>query len=195
MKKIFISYSRSDKIIVESIRAEIESRTKQECWMDVGSISYESQDFAANIVQAINDCTVFLFMISDDSQQSRYACGELKFATEKNKSIFLININQCELSDKFLLLYSQCQLCDYTKEEERIKLIDYIFNVLQIERPLDAVGKSRLPMKLSKTTLMTYKDVLIVGLIALLIILALLFSGMLSFEKDNVPKSVSVRAE
>ena len=181
MKKIFISYSRCDKTIVESIRAEIESLTKQECWMDVEGISYESQDFADDIVQAISDCTVFLFMLSDDSQESTYACGELTLAKRKNKSIFLININQCELSDKFVILYGRCNLCDYTKEAERIKLINDIFKALQIERRLDTIGKSKLPMKLSKTTRMTYKTILIVVLIPLLIILA----SIISFKKTG----------
>ena len=84
--------------------------------MDVDRISYEAQDFADDIVEAINDCTVFIFMLSDSSQNSRYAYGELFLAQKKNKSIYLVNINQCELLDKFTMLYSQQNLCDYSVE-------------------------------------------------------------------------------
>lgn len=185
MKNIFISYSRQDTDIVKPIKKEIESLTNEECWMDVEGISYESSDFADDIARAINDCTVFLFMLSDASQQSRIACGEVELAQKKNKSIFLVNISQCKLTDKFTILYNQHNLCDYSKEAEKDKLVDNICIALKKERPLDTIGKSRQPIKLSKTTRMIYKAVLIAGLIPLLIALAAMISGMLSFKQSD----------
>lgn len=139
MKNIFISYSRHDISIVESIKREIESLTKQECWMDLEGISYESQDFADKIVEAIRDCSIFLFMLSDASQQSRIACGEIALAQKIGKSIFLVNITNCELTDKFTILYSNHNLCNYSVESEKKKLVVDICSSLKIKSPYNTL--------------------------------------------------------
>lgn len=81
--KIFISYSRKDSEKVEAIKKEIEQATGVECWMDMEGISYDSPDFVDVIVKAIDNAPVFLFMLSEHSQKSRIARGEITLAQKK----------------------------------------------------------------------------------------------------------------
>ena len=70
-KRIFISYSRKDFEAVKVIKAEIERATGEECWMDMEGIPYDSPDFVEVIAKAIEAADVFLFMLSEHSQNSR----------------------------------------------------------------------------------------------------------------------------
>ena len=96
-RDIFISYSRSDLDVVRRIKEEIEAATGQECWMDLNSIESGSPQFEEAIVKAIDDCKVFLFMLSESSQNSKYALKELDYAgdgdREDPKKVVLVNFN------------------------------------------------------------------------------------------------------
>ena len=130
---IFISYSRKDLEKVKVIKEEIEQATSAECWMDMEGISYDSPDFVDVIVKAIDNAPVFLFMLSEHSQTSRIARGEITLAQKKDKHISIINIDKCEMTDMFTVLYSQNNLCDYSQEIQRNKLFHEIRNWLGIE--------------------------------------------------------------
>ena len=128
--EIFISYSRKDVDKVKSIKEEIEKETGVKCWMDLEDISYDSSDFADVIVKAIDDAAIFLFFLSKYSQTSRIAIGEITLAQKKNKHILIVNIDNCEMSDKFIVLYSQNNFCDYSKENQKVKLYNEICSLL-----------------------------------------------------------------
>ena len=78
-REVFISYSRKDLSIVEKIKNDIEQSTGQECWMDLTGIESGSEMFVDAILEGIEDCKVFLFMLSENSQISEYAMKELKY--------------------------------------------------------------------------------------------------------------------
>ncbi|MCR4921190.1 MAG: toll/interleukin-1 receptor domain-containing protein, partial [Bacteroidaceae bacterium] len=108
-KEIFISYSRKNLTLVAAIKAEIEEATGTECWMDVRNIPASSLRFSKDIVDGINACRVFLFMLSKESQESEWALNELLFAKEKVKSetqkdVIILNIDGCQLNDEFRLV-------------------------------------------------------------------------------------------
>ena len=134
-RDIFISYSRKDFDKVKVIKEELEQVTGAECWMDMDGISYDSSDFADVIVKAIDDAPVFIFMLSEHSQKSRIAIGEITLAQKKNKHIFIVNIDKCEMSDKFTILYSQHNLCDYSNNNQKEKLFNEICTWLGREIP------------------------------------------------------------
>ena len=134
--EIVISYSRKDFDKVKAIKEEIEQVTFAKCWMDLDGISYDSPDFADVIVKAIDDAPVFVFMLSEHSQNSRIAIGEITLAQKKNKHIFIVNIDECEMSDKFTILYSQHNLCDYSNNNQKEKLFNEIRTWMKRERHL-----------------------------------------------------------
>ena len=127
-RDIFISYSRKDFDKVKVIKEELEQATGAECWMDMDGISYDSSDFADVIVKAIDDAPVFIFMLSEHSQKSRIAIGEITLAQKKSKHIFIVNIDKCEMSDKFTILYSLHNFCDYSENNQKEKFLENLKN-------------------------------------------------------------------
>ena len=133
--EIFISYSRKDLDKVLLIKEEIEDATNAKCWMDLEGISYDSPDFVDVIVKAIEETPIFLFMLSEHSQISKIARGEISLAQKKGKHISLVNIDNCEMSDTFTILYSQNNFCDYSINNQKSKLFNEINFWLGKEKP------------------------------------------------------------
>ena len=119
---IFISYSRRDIDLVKSIKAAIEEAAKVVCWMDLKAIESGSKRFTKDIIDGINNCGVFLFMLSENSQNAEFALRELLFANKKGKHVVLINIDSCQLTDEFLFLYGLTDTIDWTDMPQREKL-------------------------------------------------------------------------
>ena len=128
---VFISYSREDYDIVESIKNQIDSNCGTECWMDVkGGIESGSRRYDYDIINGINKCSVFLFMLSVESQQSDNAIGELDVATDKKKKkrVIIINIDNCDLTDIFRLHYGRADIIDWNNLIQRQKLLNLYSN-------------------------------------------------------------------
>lgn len=86
-RDIFISYSRRDIGLVKQIKEEIEKSIGIHCWMDINGIESGSPRFTKDIVNGINNCKVFLFMLSEHSQGSEFSLRELNFAYKKEKNL------------------------------------------------------------------------------------------------------------
>ena len=82
-RDIFISYSRRDLDFVKQIKEEIEKNIGVQCWMDLYGIESGSPRFTKDIVEGINNSKVFLFMLSNHSQGSKFALRELDYAYKK----------------------------------------------------------------------------------------------------------------
>lgn len=80
---IFISYSRKDIDLIRKVKSTIEDSCNVECWMDLKAIESGSSRFTKDIINGINNCKVFLFMLSKNSQESKYALRELDYAEKK----------------------------------------------------------------------------------------------------------------
>ena len=109
--EIFISYSRWNLEQVKAIKSEIEQTTGAECWMDLNAIESGAVQFTQDIVDGINACSVFLFMLSKESQASEFALREMNFVMlkakkDRQKHVVIVNIDGCDLCDEFLFMYS-----------------------------------------------------------------------------------------
>ena len=102
---VFISYSRKDIELVSPIRASIEEAVGCKCWMDLKAIESGSKRFTKDIICGINNCKVFLFMLTENSQRSEFALRELDFADKKGKHVVIVNVNDSPLTDEFQFLY------------------------------------------------------------------------------------------
>ena len=128
-KEIFISYSRKDIDKVKTIKSQIEMLTGADCWMDLEGIESGSPQFDEVIVRGINDCHVFLFMLSKNSQESEFALNELELAIRKfraakdKRKVVLVNIDGCEMTDVFYLRYSRVDIIDWKDNPQQTKLI------------------------------------------------------------------------
>ena len=126
-RDIFISYSRRDIGLVKQIKEEIEKSIGIHCWMDINGIESGSPRFTKDIVNGINNCKVFLFMLSEHSQGSEFALRELNFAYNKRETlgirVVIINICGCKLTDEFDFMYGLTDTISWTDAPQHDKLI------------------------------------------------------------------------
>ena len=129
-RPIFLSYSRKDFAVVSGIKEEIERMTGLLCWMDTEDIESGNPVFDEAIVDGINRCRVFLFMLSANSQKSEFAINELEFARKKaresDKKVVVINIDGCSLTDAFYLRYSRMDTIQWTDPIQKNKFIRHL---------------------------------------------------------------------
>ena len=113
MSRIFISYKRVDKDKVFRIKDQIEAAISEKCWIDLDGIESDAQ-FTNVIINAINECEVFLFMYSKSHNkivdyENDWTIRELNFAQEKKKRIVFVNIDGSQLSDWTKLFFGTKQ--------------------------------------------------------------------------------------
>ncbi|MDO5482411.1 MAG: TIR domain-containing protein, partial [Bacteroidaceae bacterium] len=126
-KDIFISYCRRDIEKVKRIKQEIEAETQAQCWMDLEGIESGNPKFTKMIIRAINSCPIFLFMLSEASQQSENALKELDFAYKKHreegKKVAIVYIEPYKMNDEFSFDYGKADTIDWQNPLQREKLI------------------------------------------------------------------------
>ena len=131
-RDIFISYSRKDLNLVKQIKEEIDKAIGTECWMDLNGIESGSPQFTKDIVDGINNCKIFLFMLSEQSQESEFALRELNYAYQKKKThgkrVVIINISNCKLTDEFEFMYGLTDTILWTNSPQHDKLISDLRN-------------------------------------------------------------------
>lgn len=129
---VFISYSRKDLALVRRVKDEIEGSTSIRCWMDLNGsnngIESGSSSFNEAIVSAIENCHIFLFMLSRNSQESKNALRELNYAYEEKDNldihVVIVNIDNCQINNKvFKLLFSLADIISWTDTPQHDKLI------------------------------------------------------------------------
>ncbi|MBO4802592.1 MAG: toll/interleukin-1 receptor domain-containing protein [Bacteroidaceae bacterium] len=129
-RKIFISYSRKNLSRVLAIKQEIEEATGVECWIDLEDIETGKSSFTVAIVDAINACPIFLFMLSEDSQVSENANKELDFAYKKQKEttkhVVIIYIEDCKMNDYFTYEYQKVDTIDWDIAEQKEKFLKHL---------------------------------------------------------------------
>ena len=82
---VFISYSRKDQVIVDEIRQLLDSNAIT-YWLDTEKVHMGSE-FMADIVDAIENSTITLFISSSDSNNSIYTAKEVALAFNAGKYI------------------------------------------------------------------------------------------------------------
>lgn len=159
MHRIFISYKRVDKDKVFVIKDQIESALGEKCWIDLDGIESDAQ-FANVIINAINNCEVFLFMYSSAHSQivdykNDWTVRELDFAQYKKKRVVFVNIDASVLTDWFYMLFGTVQQVDATNAESLDKLVRDMSGWLfqQRKEPIMETPKVRKLQQLNRTKL------------------------------------------
>jgi adenylate cyclase len=96
---IFISYSRKDAIQAELLADQLRAEGL-EVWIDRKGIA-GAEKWAAEIVEGINACSTFALLISGHSIESENVLRELSLASEKNKRVLPITLENVELPSTF----------------------------------------------------------------------------------------------
>ena len=122
-RDVFISYSRKNYATVVEIKRQIDTATDADCWMDLKEIESGAKRFTKAIVEGIDNCKVFFFMLSAESQQSPNALKELNYAEETGKHIVLVNIVGCKMEKEFLFNYGLTDTILWSDKLQREKLL------------------------------------------------------------------------
>lgn len=145
---IFISYSSKDIMYVNQIVKTFD-QVGVKYWKAPELIPAGS-NYAKEIPRAINDCDVFLLVLSATSQKSIWVEKEIDMAICCRKHILPIKIDESELSDMFKFYLNNVQVLQMTvindKLSEMNKLIESIAEAKDMEVPeitYKSSGKSK----------------------------------------------------
>jgi hypothetical protein len=120
---IFISYSRKDLAKAKQIISWIESNIKEaKCWYDIDGIE-SSDQFEHVIIKAIDACQIVVFLLSEHSMCSNYTEKEIKYATNINKKIVVLKIDNHKLEGWYLFTFSTIDIINYDNKEQKGKLL------------------------------------------------------------------------
>ena len=132
--EIFISYSRHDKDLVHPFVQQISEAIGKEdcCWIDMKGIE-SGEEFEDIIIQAIDDCRVVLFMLSNSSLKSKWTKREVYYAEGEDKRIVPILIDGQRLRGWFKFHFGNVDFIDIQSEEQKAKLINNLRTWLGVE--------------------------------------------------------------
>ena len=99
MKEVFISYKAEEYNEAMTVKQVLEANGIS-CWMAPESISGGS-NYASEIPRAIRECTVFVLILSEQAQQSRWVPKELDRAINCGKTVLPFMLENCPLKDDF----------------------------------------------------------------------------------------------
>ena len=103
---IFVSYAHSDSNVVYPFIEELSK--KYNVWFDDGIEL--GKDYEKFIIEHINKCSLFLFLVSNKSLYSDYCELEIKYATGENKRFINVPIESCQFPDWFRFRFLEYQM-------------------------------------------------------------------------------------
>lgn len=139
-KSIFISYSRHDKEIVFPFVKRIEQELSTTCWIDYEGIESGSQ-FEEVIVEAIESSKVVLFMLSDNSINSKWTKREVIYAEDEGKKIVPISIDGKGLRKWLKFHFGNVDYIDINEDEQFKKLLNNLATWIGDKRNNKALDK------------------------------------------------------
>ncbi len=186
-EKIFISYSRKDISKAKKIKEEIEKITSASCWMDLDGIESGSQ-FEDVIISAIDNARLVIFLLSENSMQSKWTKDEVRYAYEIRKKIIPVNIDNCTPSGWFLFKFSGYDVIDYSKSYQKQKFFDDISEWIgDSEKPEQTIvaKKAKKHNSLSIYRIYAICQYTVFGAI-LIAVSSMFFFGLLTMKEGNV---------
>ena len=106
-KQVFISYKSEEFDEALWVKTALEQQGIS-CWMAPMCIT-GGASYAAEIPAAINNCSVFVLVLSEKVQQSKWVPRELDQAINAGKIIMPFMLEDCELKDEFKFYLSNIQ--------------------------------------------------------------------------------------
>ncbi len=116
------SYSRNDKSLVYPIVEQIEKELGIKCWIDLNGIK-SGEEFEEIIIQAIDECKIVLFMLSDNSLKSKWTKREVYYAEDEGKRIIPVLVDGDKLRGWYKFHFGNVDYIDIRSKEQIEKLI------------------------------------------------------------------------
>ena len=118
MKELFLSYRSSDYVMADSVRRRLEKENVS-VWMAPDDIPAGSS-YGAQIPFAIENCKVFLLILSYNAQTSKWIPKEIDRAINNNKRIIPYMIEKTTLNKEFSFFLSDVQIKEAYENEEEV---------------------------------------------------------------------------
>jgi adenylate cyclase len=145
MTDIFISYSNFDKEKAQKLCQRLRE-SGFSVWIDESNISAATQ-WSSEIVRAIEECKVFLILLSPHSFGSHNVIKELSLASEEKKHIIPVELEPIELTHEVKYQLAGIQRVPY-KEYDRIESAIRRFTLENAtsQAPISSAQKKRSPI-------------------------------------------------
>lgn len=116
---VFVSYSSRDYSLVQEI-VEIFRENNISIWMAPESIPVGS-DYTESIYDAINNCSAFLLLLTDNSQSSKWVPKEMDLAITLDKVIFPVHLDRSKIKNNIYFRLTNSQVIEaYDKRNDAI---------------------------------------------------------------------------
>jgi hypothetical protein len=122
MTHVFISYSRKDQLIIDTLIQELQNLGLN-VWIDRGGIRGGHQ-WRAEIVNAIRDCDVFLLCMSSGSVASDNVRRELDIASSEGKKIIPLRLEHVQYPPEWQYQLAGVQWIDYEDKHWDARLMN-----------------------------------------------------------------------
>ena len=117
---VFISYSSQEDNIAKKTKMVLEDNGIS-CWMAPQAIPPGS-DYGAEIPKAISNCSAFLLLLSNASQESKWVPKEVGIAISKGKIVIPFQIDDSAINDTFnFMLTNNQRIAAYDRFSEAYK--------------------------------------------------------------------------
>ena len=115
---VFISYSSHNASEAYNTKAILE-KNNISCWMAPDSIPVGSS-YAKEIPKAIQNCKVFILILSEIAQKSKWIPKELDHAIINSKLLIPVIIEDCQLDDQFAFYLSNVQCYETWRNQQLV---------------------------------------------------------------------------
>ncbi|MGI6121804.1 MAG: toll/interleukin-1 receptor domain-containing protein [Saccharofermentanales bacterium] len=129
MQKVFISHSSADIEITKQIYLYL-SEHEIQCWVDVFDLNAGGV-FSEQIVNAINDCSLFIVLISSACMKSINVLNEIDIAIKRKKRFLPILIEKAELTPAFEYYVASTQWLDLNSEKNKYQILPAVYEHVQ----------------------------------------------------------------
>lgn len=130
-KDVFISYSREDKVFAEVVCQFLEEKSIS-YWIDKTDV-HHSDDFKKEIVMAIKQCKMMLFISSENSNRSVNVVKEVGIAEGEGKRIIPIRIDESPYNESIYYDLVNKDWADFKSEDSECRKSAFrrLYNDLQ----------------------------------------------------------------
>ncbi len=127
MKDVFISYKAEEFDEANWVKSTLETNGIS-CWMAPSCIPGGSS-YAVEIPQAIREAKVFVLILSDKAQESKWVSREVDLAINEGKIVLPFMLENCKLKDDFNFYLTNVQR--YAAFENKMAAMEKMINEIK----------------------------------------------------------------
>jgi len=146
--EVFISHSSKDKPFADAVCAGLESRGVR-CWIAPRDV-LPGISWSEAIVDAVEECSVFLLILTSNSNSSKQTINEVDIAVNHNKTIVPFRLEDFKPTGSMEYFLGNLHWLDALSpglEAHITKLADYVLKILEVNKAKDQKSQESTPMK------------------------------------------------